>query len=120
MHVVDLDAARTGEPGQPGRGAGASPPRSAVPVQAGGGVRSEADVAALLDAGVARVVLGTAAVEDPELVADLAARCPGRVAVGLDYRAGRRWPRSRGWAGGSGRPGVDDSWPSRRRPGWPR
>jgi phosphoribosylformimino-5-aminoimidazole carboxamide ribotide isomerase len=57
-----------------------------VSVQAGGGVRTEEDAAALADAGVTRVVMGTAALEDPALVARVAARQP--VAVGFDGRRG--------------------------------
>ncbi len=105
LHVVDLDAARTGEPvNRPlvvaiARAAG-------VPVETGGGVRTEADVAELLEAGVARVVLGTAALEDPGLAMSCAARYPGRVALGLDYRRdddGRLVAAVRGWLEGSGR-----------------
>ena len=81
IHVVDLDAARTGEPvNRPVVAAIAA--AVDVPVQTGGGVRTEADADALVDAGVARVVLGTAALEDPDLVRRLAARMA--VAVGLD------------------------------------
>jgi len=87
LHVVDLDAARTGAPAnRPTVLAIAAEVPAAV--QAGGGVRSVADAAELLEGGVARVVLGTAAVRQPELVGELAGRYPGRVAVGLDHRAG--------------------------------
>ena len=58
-----------------------------MPVQVGGGARTFADVAALLDAGVARVVLSTIAVEEPGLVAELADRYPMRVALGIDHRS---------------------------------
>ena len=71
-----------------------------TPVQCGGGVRDDAAAEALLDAGVRRVVIGTAAVEDPDLVGRLGARHPGRVAVGLDHRDGE--VRVRGWVEGSG------------------
>ncbi len=67
-------------------------------MQAGGGVRSVEAAAALADAGVARVVMGTAALEDPALVAQVAAR--QRVAIGLDLRG--REVAVRGWAEGSG------------------
>src|SRR5262249_54789056 len=83
IHVVDLDAARGGQPVN--REVVAAIARAVdVPVQAGGGVRTAADAAALHDAGVARVVIGTAAMEDPALVATIAARQP--VAVGLDVK----------------------------------
>ena len=99
IHVVDLDAARTGEPTNLATVAAIA---SAVgcPVQTGGGVRSVDAAAALLDAGVARVVVGTAAVEHPELVDELCASHPGRVAVGLDARG--QEVAVRGWVEGSG------------------
>ena len=100
VHVVDLDAARTGAPenrGAVGAIAGAIGPD--VAVQAGGGVRDQASAEALWSAGVARVVLGTAAVENPSLVRELAAE--HRVAVAVDVRAGE--VAVRGWTEGSGR-----------------
>ena len=83
IHVVDLDAARSGD------ATNLSVIRAIceavdVPVQSGGGVRTEAAAGALADAGVTRVVIGTAAIEHPELVGLVAAR--QRVAVGLDAR----------------------------------
>ncbi len=97
IHVVDLDAARTGDPvNRPVVAAIAA--AVSVPVQTGGGVRDEAAADALFDAGVARVVVGTAALEDPEFVRSLAARRP--VAVGLDARG--RDVAVRGWLEGSG------------------
>jgi phosphoribosylformimino-5-aminoimidazole carboxamide ribotide isomerase len=98
IHVVDLDAARTGEPrNRPAIAAIAA--AVGVPVQTGGGVRSEEAADALFAAGVARVVVGTAAVEDPGLVARLAGG-GRRVAVGLDVRG--REVAVRGWREGSG------------------
>jgi phosphoribosylformimino-5-aminoimidazole carboxamide ribotide isomerase len=88
LHVVDLDAARTGEPVN--RPIIASIADRVAPhgvrVQAGGGVRSEDSAQALADAGVDRIVIGSAALEDPPLVRRIAARQP--VAVGLDGRRG--------------------------------
>ncbi len=104
IHVVDLDAARTGEPVNRGIVtdiAGAVAGRARV--QTSGGVRSEAAARALADAGAARVVIGTAALEDPPLVARLAAQQP--VAVGLDARNGE--VALRGWVDGSGESIVD-------------
>ena len=88
LHVVDLDAARTGEPvNRPIVGAITSAVGvHGVRVQSGGGVRSEEAAAALAEEGVARVVVGSAALQDPELVRRLAARQP--VAIGLDGRDG--------------------------------
>lgn len=90
IHVVDLDAARTGEPENRETVAGIARAAARVNrgtrVQAGGGVRSEAAAEALFEAGVDRIVVGTAALEDPGLVRRLAAR--HAVAVGIDARAG--------------------------------
>jgi len=102
IHVVDLDAARTGEPRNRSVVA-AIAAAVAVPVQSGGGVRDDEAAAALIDAGVARVVLGTAALEDPDLVRRLAATMP--VAVGLDARG--RDVAVRGWEQESGRDLLD-------------
>jgi phosphoribosylformimino-5-aminoimidazole carboxamide ribotide isomerase len=97
IHAVDLDAARTGEPINRAL-IGAIAAGVDVPVQAGGGVRSVEAAAALADLGVARVIMGTAAMEDPDLVATIAGRQP--VALGLDLRG--REVAVRGWAEGSG------------------
>lgn len=97
IHTVDLDAARTGEPVNLHLIAAIADAVD-VPVQAGGGVRSLDRAALLADAGVARVVMGTAAMEDPGLVARVAARQP--VALGLDVKG--REVAVRGWAEGSG------------------
>ena len=97
IHTVDLDAARTGEPVNRDLIA-AIVDAVDVPVQAGGGVRSAEAAAELADVGVARVVMGTAAMEDPDLVATIASRQP--VAIGLDVRG--REVAVRGWAEGSG------------------
>jgi phosphoribosylformimino-5-aminoimidazole carboxamide ribotide isomerase len=109
LHVVDLDAARTGSPVN--REVVAAIARAVpIPVQAGGGVRDETAARALLDAGAARVVVGTAALSRPGLVASLVERDPRSVAVGLDYRLTtggdegpvRREVAVRGWSSGSG------------------
>lgn len=85
LHVVDLDAARSGSPANRDV-VGAIVARAGVPVQVGGGVRTEGDVAELLDLGAARVVMGTTALRQPEVARACAARYPGRLALGLDYR----------------------------------
>jgi phosphoribosylformimino-5-aminoimidazole carboxamide ribotide isomerase len=118
IHVVDLDAARTGVPHEQatlgrlgaraaaGAGAGAGAGIPAAKVQTGGGIRTEGDVAEVLELGVARVVLGTAALEDPALATRCARRWPGQVAVGLDYVLrpdGVAEARGHGWEEGSGR-----------------
>jgi phosphoribosylformimino-5-aminoimidazole carboxamide ribotide isomerase len=109
LHVVDLDAARAGVPVNRATvlAIAAAVP---VPVQSGGGVRTEEDVRELLAGGVRRVVLGTLALDDPGLARRLAASIPGRVAVGVDYRlgpGGRTEVAIRGWAEGSGRTVVE-------------
>lgn len=105
LHVVDLDAARTGEPVNRGVVADivAAVSGRGVQVQSGGGVRSEEAAEALADAGVARVVIGTAAMEDPALVRRIAVRQPA--AVGLDGRSGE--VAVRGWLRGSGASVLD-------------
>ncbi len=89
LHVVDLDGAKTGRPvnlEQLRRVAD----EAGVPVQYGGGLRTSGAVADALDAGAARVILGTAAFADPELLRDaLDAHGPERVLVGVDVRGGR-------------------------------
>ncbi len=99
IHVVDLDAARTGAPeNRPVIAAIAGAVGPAVKVQASGGVRDQASAEALLACGVDRVVIGTAAVEHPELVIELAREY--QVAVGIDTRG--RDVAVRGWTEGSG------------------
>jgi phosphoribosylformimino-5-aminoimidazole carboxamide ribotide isomerase len=104
IHVVDLDAARTGDPRNRAVVAAIAAAVD-VPVQTGGGVRDDAAADALLDAGVRRVVVGTAALERPDWVRRLADRRPGRVAVGLDARG--RDVAVHGWVEGSGRDLVE-------------
>ena len=97
VHIVDLDAARTGDPvNRPVMAEVAA--TLDVPVQAGGGVRTLDDARTLFDAGVSRVVMGTAAIEDPDLVDQVADL--GRVAVGLDIRGEE--VAVRGWTEGTG------------------
>jgi phosphoribosylformimino-5-aminoimidazole carboxamide ribotide isomerase len=101
IHVVDLDAARTGDPVNRDCVLAIAAAVD-VAVQAGGGVRNAEAAAGLLDAGVERVVLGTAAVRDPELVDMLADRYPGRIAVGLDHRGAGADVAVGGWEGETG------------------
>ncbi len=105
VHVVDLDAARSGSPVNREAVAAIATvaASSGVRVQVGGGVRSVDAAKTLFDLGVTRVVLGTAAIEDPDLVDTLAAR--HRVAVGLDARGGE--VAVRGWVASSGKTVVD-------------
>ncbi len=94
IHVVDLDGARTGRP-ENRAVLTAIVDAVSVPVQAGGGIRDEFSAEALLGAGVTRIVMGTAAVEEPAMVRRLAVRHPGRVALALDARGGE--VAVRGW-----------------------
>ncbi|HEX8393571.1 MAG TPA: 1-(5-phosphoribosyl)-5-[(5-phosphoribosylamino)methylideneamino]imidazole-4-carboxamide isomerase [Longimicrobium sp.] len=99
IHVVDLDAAFGDGSNRPLIRTLAATP--GVRVQTGGGLRTEADLEEVLDAGAARAVIGTAAIENPELVRAAVRRWGAdRIAVGLDAR-GRR-PAARGWVQESG------------------
>src|SRR5579883_2783385 len=95
LHVVDLDGAFAGKPMN---ATAVERILSAVkiPVQLGGGIRQRATIEAWLGKGVARVIIGTAAVRDPALVREAARAFPDRIAVGLDARDGR--VAVEGWA----------------------
>ncbi len=88
LHVVDLDGARAGAPVNIEH-VGRICDRAGVPVQVGGGLREAGDVAAVLDAGAARAILGTAALSDPALVESLAADHGEAIVVSADARGGR-------------------------------
>jgi phosphoribosylformimino-5-aminoimidazole carboxamide ribotide isomerase len=87
LHVVDLDGAFEGRAVNDGA-VRAILAAVKIPVQLGGGIRALADIARWLEAGVSRVVLGTAAVKEPSLVREAAKEFPGRIAVGLDAKDG--------------------------------
>jgi phosphoribosylformimino-5-aminoimidazole carboxamide ribotide isomerase len=95
LHIVDLDGAFAGRPVN-----AAAVERIleavAIPVQLGGGIRDMATIEGWLGKGVNRVIIGTAAVRDPDLVKRAARAYPGRVAVGLDARDGK--VAVEGWA----------------------
>jgi len=95
LHVVDLDGAFAGKPVN-AQAVEAMLKAITMPVQLGGGIRDLATVEAWLSKGVARVIIGTAAVRDPDLVKNAAKQFPGRVAVGLDARDGK--VAVQGWA----------------------
>jgi phosphoribosylformimino-5-aminoimidazole carboxamide ribotide isomerase len=88
LHLVDLDGARQGRPVN-GESVCRIVRASGVPCQFGGGLRTEGHVAEALGWGLARVVLGTRALQDPGWCERLCRRFPGRVALGLDARQGR-------------------------------
>ncbi len=95
LHLVDLNGAFAGEP------VNAEPveailERCKVPAQLGGGIRDMATIERWLSKGLARVILGTVAVEKPALVREAARAFPGQVAVGIDARGGR--VATKGWA----------------------
>jgi len=95
LHVVDLDGAFAGKP-MNAHAVEAMLKTVTLPVQLGGGIRDMKTVEGWLSKGVARVIIGTAAVRDPELVKTAARRFPGCVAVGLDARDGK--VAVEGWA----------------------
>jgi phosphoribosylformimino-5-aminoimidazole carboxamide ribotide isomerase len=95
LHLVDLNGAFEGEP------VNAAPveailAQSKTPAQLGGGIRDMATIERWLDKGLARVILGTVAVENPTLVREASKAFPGQVAVGIDARNGR--VATKGWA----------------------
>ncbi|WP_371226425.1 1-(5-phosphoribosyl)-5-[(5-phosphoribosylamino)methylideneamino]imidazole-4-carboxamide isomerase [Roseovarius sp. 2305UL8-3] len=95
LHLVDLNGAFAGEP------VNAAPveailERTRVPAQLGGGIRDMATIERWISKGLARVILGTVAVENPALVREAAKAFPGQVAVGIDARNG--FVATKGWA----------------------
>ncbi|WP_299782665.1 1-(5-phosphoribosyl)-5-[(5-phosphoribosylamino)methylideneamino]imidazole-4-carboxamide isomerase [uncultured Roseobacter sp.] len=95
LHLVDLNGAFAGEP------VNAAPVEAilkscTIPVQLGGGIRDMATIEAWLEKGLTRVILGTVAVENPDLVREAARTFPGHVAVGIDARNG--FVATKGWA----------------------
>ncbi|MFZ5710675.1 MAG: 1-(5-phosphoribosyl)-5-[(5-phosphoribosylamino)methylideneamino]imidazole-4-carboxamide isomerase [Pseudomonadota bacterium] len=99
LHLVDLNGAFAGRPVN-AAAVEAILAAVSVPVQLGGGIRDLETVEGWLARGVSRVILGTAAVEDPALVRRAARAFPGRIAVGLDARRGR--VATKGWAEDTG------------------
>jgi len=95
LHMVDLDGAFAGKPVN-ADAVDRILETIGIPVQLGGGVRDMATVEAWLGKGVDRVIIGTAAVRNPELVKEAAKKFPGRIAVGLDARDGK--VAVQGWA----------------------
>jgi phosphoribosylformimino-5-aminoimidazole carboxamide ribotide isomerase len=95
LHIVDLDGAFAGKP-MNATAVEAILGAVKIPLQLGGGIRDRATIDGWLGKGVARVIIGTAAVRDPALVKDAARAHPGRVAVGLDARDGK--VAVEGWA----------------------
>lgn len=94
LHVVDLDGAKEGKIINL-EAIEAIVRAVPVPVQVGGGLRDRSSVNQLLDVGVKRVILGTVAVEEPDLVEQLCQEFPGQILVGIDARQG--WVATHGW-----------------------
>lgn len=94
LHVVDLDGAKAGQSVNL-QSIEAIVRSVSVPVQVGGGLRDRSSIASLLNVGVQRVIVGTVAVEQPELVTQLCQDFPGQIVVGIDARNGK--VATRGW-----------------------
>ncbi len=95
LHLVDLNGAFAGKPVN-GAAVEAILKATSIPAQLGGGIRDMATIEGWLEKGLARVILGTVAVEQPDLVREAAMAFPGKIAVGIDARNGR--VATRGWA----------------------
>ena len=95
LHLVDLNGAFAGEPVN-AAAVEAILSQTKTPAQLGGGIRDMATIERWLDKGLARVILGTVAVENPALVREAVAAFPGKIAVGIDARDGR--VATKGWA----------------------
>ncbi|MDD2966104.1 MAG: 1-(5-phosphoribosyl)-5-[(5-phosphoribosylamino)methylideneamino]imidazole-4-carboxamide isomerase [Desulfovibrionaceae bacterium] len=107
LHVIDLDGAFDGEPKS--RALVQAICRSLnIPVQLGGGIRNKETAAAYLEAGVQRLIIGTMALEEPALFAELCALYPGRIGVSLDAVGGAL--KTKGWVADAGLT-VDDVLP---------
>ena len=88
LHVVDLNGAFAGRAGQRAGGRSDSRPYR-LPVQLGGGIRDMAAIESWLERASRRVILGTVAVRDPDLVREACTAFPGRIVVGIDARGGK-------------------------------
>ncbi|WP_248895885.1 1-(5-phosphoribosyl)-5-[(5-phosphoribosylamino)methylideneamino]imidazole-4-carboxamide isomerase [Haloplanus halobius] len=104
LHLVDLDGAFEGERAN-AAAVEAIVDAVDVPIQLGGGIRTVDDAASLLDRGVDRVILGTAAVEDPDIVAEISEQYPESVMVSLDAKGGEVVVS--GWTEGTGLDPID-------------
>jgi len=104
LHVVDLDGAFAGE-SRNGAAVEAILQATKNPVQLGGGIRTLKDIEAWLGKGLTRVILGTVAVRDPDLVMEACRLFPGRIAVGIDARGGD--VAVEGWAEASSLGAID-------------
>lgn len=104
LHIVDLDGAFAGR-SENAEAVSAILGATTATCQLGGGVRSMADIEAWLERGLSRVILGTAAVRDPDLVKSAAKEFPDQIAVGVDAKDGR--VKTDGWAGDTGHTAIE-------------
>jgi phosphoribosylformimino-5-aminoimidazole carboxamide ribotide isomerase len=95
LHIVDLNGAFEGRPVN-GKAVEAILAALTIPAQLGGGIRDLATIEGWLEKGISRVILGTIAVRDPELVREACRKFPGRIAVGIDAKGGK--VAVEGWA----------------------
>lgn len=101
IHIVDLDAARSGGRKNNTAIIASIAKKLDIPIQTGGGIRTKADVARVLDQGIHRAIIGTAAVQNPPIIRAMVTKYgPERVAVGIDARDGE--VRVSGWLDGTG------------------
>ena len=94
IHIVDLDAAKTGSPTND-KSIKEIAKTVNIPIQIGGGIRSQERIEQLFSYGIKKVIMGTSAIENKELVKDLSNKFPGRIIVGIDAKDGK--VSTRGW-----------------------
>ncbi|MBO8230160.1 1-(5-phosphoribosyl)-5-[(5-phosphoribosylamino)methylideneamino]imidazole-4-carboxamide isomerase [Prochlorococcus marinus str. MU1404] len=94
IHIVDLDAAKTGSPAND-KSIKEIVKAIKIPIQIGGGIRSKERIEQLFSYGIEKVIMGTSAIENKELVKNLSNKFPGRIIVGIDAKDGK--VSTRGW-----------------------
>ena len=94
IHIVDLDAAKTGSPAND-KSIKQIAEAVNIPIQIGGGIRSQDRIEQLFSYGIEKVIMGTSAIENKDLVKDLSNKFPGRIIVGIDAKDGK--VSTRGW-----------------------
>tara|TARA_Y100000766_G_C18876399_1_gene591033 strand:- start:680 stop:1447 length:768 start_codon:yes stop_codon:yes gene_type:complete len=94
IHIVDLDAARTGKPTND-KSIKKIAETVSIPIQIGGGIRSQERIEQLFSYGVEKVIMGTSAIENKELVKNLSNKFPGKIIIGIDAKNGK--VSTRGW-----------------------
>ena len=94
IHIVDLDAAKSGEPTND-QSIKEIAKAINIPIQIGGGIRSQGRIEQLFSYGIDKVIMGTSAIENKELIKNLSSKFPGRIIVGIDAKNGK--VSTRGW-----------------------